>query len=657
MKRLSLSIFLIVLASSVLLLSDLNQRKHTKSGIPKIAMLQLSSHIILEDGIRGILDGLKEKGFIDGQNINIQFYNAEGDIPTLNTIASEISSGKFDYALTVSTPALQAVSNANKQGKVVHVFGLVTDPFASGIGLDRAKPEDHPDYLVGYGTLQPVEKLIETALKLNPNIKSIGILWNSAEANSVVCTIQARNYSKSVGIELLEATVENTSVVYEAAASLVSRGVDAILISGDNTVITALDNVVQAANNGKIPVITNAPAFPNKGTLLDIGADYYEVGKREGYLAARILSGEDPASIPIQNLAPEVIVLNKQVLDKLKANWTIPDEVLNIANVVIDEDGTEIRKEKPDKDQSANEAALTKKWNINIVEFIEVSDVEETRKGFLEGLNLTGLKKGRDYNVRIQNAQGDMPTVNLMIDNALSQGADMIVTLSTPTLQAAIQRAKNIPLVFTYCASGVNAGAGKSNEDHLPNVTGVYSTAEYDEMMEVFKRLMPNAKKVGTLVVPAESNSVLHNEYLTKAAAINGIKLVSLPANTSTEVPDAALAMAASDIDAIIQIPGNLTAVSFTSIAKAANNSGLPIFAFQTVQADEGASVVLAKDYYDFGAEAAKLAARVMRGENPKDMPFVGLEKTNLILNLRAAKKTNLIISESLISKAVKVIR
>lgn len=130
-----------------------------------------------------------------------------------------------------------------------------------------------------------------------------------------------------------------------------------------------------------------------------------------------------------------------------------------------------------------------------------------------------------------------------------------------------------------------------------------------------------------------------------------------MPANTSTEVPDAALAMAASDIDAIIQIPGNLTAVAFTSIAKAANQSKLPIFAFQTVQSAEGASIVLAKDYYDFGKEAAKLAVRVMRGENPKDMPFVGLEETSLILNLDAAKISNLHIPESLNAGAKTVLR
>jgi putative ABC transport system substrate-binding protein len=361
-KRLSLSISLILLASAVLLLSDLNQRKNIKSKIPKIAMVQLSSHTILEDGIRGISDGLKEKGFIDGQNVKIQYYNAEGDIPTLNTIANEITSGKFDYVLTVSTPALQAVANANKQGKAVHIFGLVTDPFAAGIGLDRSKPEDHPPYLVGYGTRQPVEKLIETAKKLNPSLKSLGIIWNPAEVNSVVCTGQARKYSKKTGIDLREANVENSSVVYEAAASLVSRGVDALLVSGDNSVFTALDNVVQAAKNGNIPVITNTPTFPNKGTLLDIGAKYYEIGKKQGLLAARILSGEDPADIPIENITPYITTVNRQALIGLKDNWRIPQDILDNADVVIDDEGNEKRKQQVSDKNTSENIKLTKKW-------------------------------------------------------------------------------------------------------------------------------------------------------------------------------------------------------------------------------------------------------------------------------------------------------
>ena len=428
-------------------------------------------------------------------------------------------------------------------------------------------------------------------------------------------------------------------------------------MTADNTVGIALDSVVNAANKGKIPVFTLIPTSLNKGTFVDLGADFYEVGKLQGHLAARIINGEDPSTIPIENIVPRILAVNKKVLNTLKDPWTLSDELIQKADIVVDEYGKEIIKNKSKEESAENRKPLTKKWNINIVEFMDISDVEKTRQGVLEGLKLAGLRENKDYEIKIQNAQGDMPTVSLMIDNALSQGADMIITLSTPTLQAAIQRAKNIPVIFTYCASGVNAGAGKTNEDHLPNITGIYALAAYNEMMTLFKKLMPSAKRVGTLFNPAESNSVLHEKMLNNEAKKFGVELISLPANTSTEVPDAALAMVSRNIDAVIQIPGNLTATAFVSIAKAARQAKIPVFAFQTNQAYDGASVVLAKDYYDFGKEAAFLAARVMRGENPKDIPFMGLSGIKLILNLKAAKLAKLKIPESLIADALTVIK
>lgn len=344
MKRLILSIVLIFIASAALLLLDLDQRKKFRTRIPSIAVLQYSSHTFLDDGVEGILDGLKEKGLIVGKNVKIKHFNAEGDMPTTNAIAKEITSGKYDYALTVSTPALQAVANANKNGKVIQIFGVVTDPFIAGVGLDHEHPENHPRHLLGYGSFLPVIKIIEIARELYPGLKSIGLAWNASEANSEAYTLRARDFTEKNGLMLEEVIVDSSSAVYEAVSALVSRGVDVILVTGDNTVGLALDSVVDAANKGRIPVITLIPTTPNKGTFIDLGADFYEVGKLQGHLAARLIHGEDPASIPIENLVPEVLTVNKKVLKTFKDRWFLPDELIERADIVIEADGTEIRK-------------------------------------------------------------------------------------------------------------------------------------------------------------------------------------------------------------------------------------------------------------------------------------------------------------------------
>ena len=215
---------------------------------------------------------------------------------------------------------------------------------------------------------------------------------------------------------------------------------------------------------------------------------------------------------------------------------------------------------------------------------------------------------------------------------------------------------RNIPVVFTYIANAIVAGAGKSDNDHLPNITGVYMEGAYDDMMAALRECIPSVRVIGTLFVPSEVNTVLHKDKITTAAKKAGIEVITVAANTSSEVSDAAMALCSKKIDVLCQIPGNLTASSFPAIVRAANMAKLPVFAFQSTQAHAGAAIVLARDYYDGGRDAGFIAARVMRGENPEKIPFMPYTKTKLIINIESARKVGLVIPPSLIQRATEVI-
>jgi len=298
-----------------------------------------------------------------------------------------------------------------------------------------------------------------------------------------------------------------------------------------------------------------------------------------------------------------------------------------------------------------------KKWNIHLIEYTNVLDVEESEHGIRDGLREAGLIEGKDYIWKVRNAQGDIAVLSSLIDAAVTDGADLLMTMSTPTLQIAIKRGGGKPVVFTLVASAVAAGAGRTNEDHLPGVTGVVTTSAYEELISVLRETMPAARRLGTLFVPAETNSVYNMERISEAARKAGLEIISVPANTSGEVPDAALALMSRHPDAICQIAGNLTASAFPSIVQAARKAKLPIFGFQSSQAHGGACVVVARDYYDGGREAAHMAARVIRGENPGTMPFTPLKTTRLLVNMKAAASCGLIIPASILQKASQVIR
>jgi ABC-type uncharacterized transport system substrate-binding protein len=306
--------------------------------------------------------------------------------------------------------------------------------------------------------------------------------------------------------------------------------------------------------------------------------------------------------------------------------------------------------------RNAKKAPGHRKWKVTVIEFIEVLDVEESEKGVLQGLRDAKLQEGVDYELKIVNAQGDMPTVSTLIDSAVSERSDLLITMSTPTLQAALKRAGKTPVVFTYLADAIAAGAARSDTDHAPNVTGVYFHPAFDEMLSMIRQCIPEARTIGSLYVPAEANMVFHKEKLEEASKKAGFKLITLPVNTSSDVPDASLALCSKNIDAICQVPGNLVAASFPSVIGSANQAKVPIFSFQTSQVHEGAVMALARDYLDAGVETGLMAARVIRGENPATIPLVSFSKTRIILNFDAARKFNLHFPQDLIRHAKETI-
>jgi ABC-type uncharacterized transport system substrate-binding protein len=500
-----------------------------------------------------------------------------------------------------------------------------------------------------------VAESIRMARKLYPQLKKLGVVWNPAEVNSEVTTKLCREVCKELGITLLEANAENTPAVREAFSSLISRGVQGLWIGGDVTVLAAISAVVGPARDARIPVFTCIPGNAAKGALFDLGANYFAVGHRLGLMAGRVLNGEPISKIEVEYAVPPRLHINTLVLKELRDPWKVPPDVLASADLVIDEQGTH-EKKPPAPKTGAVRARLAKTWNVHILEYVNIPDVDEGERGVLEGLKDAGIVEGRDFTRQVSNAQGDMATLTGMVDAAVADRADLIITLSTPTLQNAMRRGQGTPTVFTFLADPIAAGAGTSNTEHKPFVTGAFGAGDAKTMAGLIRRLMPNARRAGTMFVPAEVNSVYNNEQVTEACESIHLEVVPMGVNSPSEVPDTALALCGKQIDLICLPTANMTAASFPSIAQAARRAKIPVFAFLTSMADQGATVTLARDYYDMGHDAGGLAARVMRGESPKDIPFRPSTQNKYIYNLDSARNCGLTIPEELLKTATRVI-
>ncbi|MBC8460107.1 MAG: ABC transporter substrate-binding protein [Deltaproteobacteria bacterium] len=302
-------------------------------------------------------------------------------------------------------------------------------------------------------------------------------------------------------------------------------------------------------------------------------------------------------------------------------------------------------------------AKKEKVYTIGICEFTEDPTTKEAEQGFIQAFIDAGIKPDKDVRFVIVNAQGDFPTVNSIAHKFISEKVDLLCCLATPCLQACMNTTSEIPIVFSRVANPFLAGAGESPTDHLGNVTGVATSSPFEETITLLKELLPEAKVIGTIWTPAELNSEYYMKMQKEAAEKAGLKTVTVPITSTSEMRDAAMSLVSKNIDAIYQISDNLTSLGFEAEVKAANEARIPIFCNQSPEVKRGAAVGFGWDFYDAGYAGGKIAIRVMKGENPRDIPIQFMKGAKLTVNLKAAEIQGLIIPEEVIKMAKEVIR
>ncbi len=691
-RRLLLGLGLIAAAAAVLLSTDLRSRRgagddpHAARGGgaagggdvgPKhLAILQHSTSQVMDDIREGMIAGLASKGWVAGPRLVIDVYNAHADLPTGNAIATKLASGEYDVVATISTPMLQAFANANREGRRKHVFVGVTAPVESGVGVKSLDSTDKPAWMTGLGSAQPVDAIFREAKRLQPALQTVGVAWNPAEVNSEICTKRAREVSKELGMTLVEAPIESAKDVPEAAGSLVVRGAQAIWTGGDATVVPAIDALVAVATKAGIPVFSNMAGQVEHGTTFDLGANYREVGAEGGRLVARLLDGEDPAGIPVRNFMPERLLLNEKAAASLRDRIVFDDRTRAAADGIVGMDGTLVKHAKPPTPSRVpaataavssaapgspvdpNAAAARggplggRPRSVSAIVYIETPTMEEGFAGVKDGLVAAGLVEGRDFEVRLQSAQGDVAILNGIVDAAIAASPDVIVALSTPALQAVANKVETIPVVFSIVSNPFIAGAGRSDDDHLPNVTGVYISGPFDRMAQLLHDHFPSWKRVGTLFCPAEVNSVFVEGKMREALARRGIELESVAASTPADLPDAAAALASRPIDAIVQLSDNQGTAGFPAIVRAALRARRPLVGFTRQTVEQGAAFALAEEYRDAGRASGSSIARILRGTPPSKIPFHDFDDAVLVANEANARALGFTLPPSLLAAA-----
>ncbi|WP_277282944.1 ABC transporter substrate-binding protein [Veillonella caviae] len=253
----------------------------------KIGIIQLVEHPSLDAANKGFIDGLASKGYKDGENIKIDYQNAQADQSNLNSIAQRFVSDKKDLMLAIATPAAQTLANATHD---IPILGTAITDYETA---KLVQSNSHPGGNVsGTSDMTPVEREVDLIIALVPNVKRIGALYTSSEINSQLQVEKMKAYAATKGITVVEATVSNVNDIQQAASNLVNQDVQAIYTPTDNVLASAMANLAQITDVAKIPVFAADEGMTMTGGVATYSVDYYKLGYQTGLMAAKVLSGE-----------------------------------------------------------------------------------------------------------------------------------------------------------------------------------------------------------------------------------------------------------------------------------------------------------------------------------------------------------------------------
>lgn len=299
-----------ILLTSLISLHQLKADK--KKDVFRIGISQFITHQSLDATREGFVDELAKQGYIEGENIEIDLQNAQGEQRNLKTISQQLAESS-DVVLAIATPSAQSLANTTQTTPVI--FSAVTDPVSAKLVESR----EHPGGNVT-GTSDQSSDAISTQInlikKVLPKAKTIGILYTQSEPNSVVQKDEAKRLLEEKGFTVVEKTILDSNNVKVAAESLMAE-VDMVFVPTDNIISSTMETVKQVSIKHKVPVFGGSTEMVAVGGLYNYGTNYEELGRQTARMLVRVLKGEKPENIAVE--LPEKLELhtNKEIADAL----------------------------------------------------------------------------------------------------------------------------------------------------------------------------------------------------------------------------------------------------------------------------------------------------------------------------------------------------
>lgn len=312
---------LICVVAALVLLMSLSLTAAAESEQYTIGIAQFAEHGSLDNCREGFLMGLAEAGIVEGENLTIDYQNAQADMGIANQIAQQFASNNVDLMCAIATPVAQACYNA-AEGNIPTIYTAVTDPVAAMLAGEGGSPVGNA---TGTSDKLPVENQLKAIRAIMPEAKKIGILYTTSEVNSESAIAEYQALAPEYGFEIVTSGISTTADIPMALDSLLSQ-VDVMTNLTDNTVVSALSLVLDKANAANIPVFGSEIEQVKLGCVASEGLDYIALGKQTGAMAAKVLKGEATCQdLPYEVISESSLYVNYEAMEAL--GLTLPEDM------------------------------------------------------------------------------------------------------------------------------------------------------------------------------------------------------------------------------------------------------------------------------------------------------------------------------------------
>ncbi|NRR75199.1 ABC transporter substrate-binding protein [Tetragenococcus halophilus] len=307
----SVAVIVVVLAGSLFAfeLGKRNSGNAQSEETKKVSILQYVSHPSLDDIRQGVEDYLAQSGYKEGENLELEFQNGQGDQSKLATMSQQLVEGNPDALVGIATPAVQSL--ANETSDIPIMLGAIADPVGSDLVDSMERPGGN---MTGVSNQVPIDQQLDFTKELLPEAKTMGILYSSSEDNAKPQVVEAEKEAKKQDFKTERYAVPSSNEIQQTIQAM--DDVDFIYIPNDNTMANAMSTIVNEADKKNIPIIPSVDIMVEEGGVATVGIDQHELGVKTGEMTADILNGDDPAKTPVYVYDEGETYVNQKQVEK-----------------------------------------------------------------------------------------------------------------------------------------------------------------------------------------------------------------------------------------------------------------------------------------------------------------------------------------------------